>query len=250
MELLTFTEAAAFAGVSSKTIHKHVKQGKLAYVDTPLGKRIQKELLLPYRDLLGTNEKVLESADTLEVEEKRTFGSTWERVGQVQREDSAPENTVREQEGAPVLTVPLQAHLSALELAKSQLERTQAWLGEERDRVQLAQQLVLHAERSKIALEVQLNQYQRVLSENAESLAEERALRLSWQARSEELKSLVEAPSVSEAEEELRRYNESQRLLWESEKAELLQSVEAHKRRVEWLEKRVPRWVRGLFGAK
>ncbi len=250
MELLTFTEAAAFAGVSSKTIHKHVKQGKLAYVDTPLGKRIQKELLLPYRDLLGTNENGWEAPGTPEREEKETFGSTWEPVGANQWEGSAPEYTVREGEGTSVSTVPLQAHLSALELAKSQLERTQAWLDEERERVQLAQHLVLQAERAKIALEVQLTQYQRVLCENAESLAEERALRLSWQARSEELKTQVETPSVNEAEEELRRHNESQKLLWESEKAELLQSVEIHKRRVEWLEKRVPRWVRGLFGAK
>lgn len=160
------------------------------------------------------------------------------------KEGFAPEATDREHEGTLVSTVPLQAHLSALELAKSQLERTQSWLDEERGRVEFAQQMVLQAERSKIALEVQLSQYQRVLSEQAESLAEERALRLTWQARSEE------SATANEAEEELRRHNESQRLLWEAEKAELLSSLEIHKRRVDWLEKRVPRWVRGLFGAK
>lgn len=244
MELLTFTEAAAFAGVSSKTIHKHVKQGKLAYVETPLGRRIQKELLLPYRNLSGTDGNDREALSSPEWEQEGIVGNTWERSGMPGKEGFAPEATDREHEGTLVSTVPLQAHLSALELAKSQLERTQSWLDEERGRVEFAQQMVLQAERSKIALEVQLSQYQRVLSEQAESLAEERALRLTWQARSEE------SATANEAEEELRRHNESQRLLWEAEKAELLSSLEIHKRRVDWLEKRVPRWVRGLFGAK
>ena len=48
---------------------------------------------------------------------------------------------------------------------------------------QQAQRLALTAERAKMSLEIQLNQYQRVLSEQAESLAEERALRLEAQAQ-------------------------------------------------------------------
>ena len=58
-----------------------------------------------------------------------------------------------------------------LPLADSSL----TWLDEERERVMLAHQLVIQAERAKVSLESQLSQYQRVLTEQAESLAEERA---------------------------------------------------------------------------
>jgi len=51
---------------------------------------------------------------------------------------------------------------------------------------------------------------------------------------------------LSELAEENRRHQE----LWEAEKEQLLSELRTHKERVNWLEKRVPRWVRGLFGAK
>ena len=70
----------------------------------------------------------------------------------------------------------------------------------------------------------------RVLTEQAESLAEKEAL-----ARQARL-----------LEEENRQVRE----LWEQEKQQLLAEVRTHRERVNWLEKRVPRWVRGLFGAK
>lgn len=240
MELLTFTEAAAFAGVSSKTIHKHVKQGKLAYVETPLGKRIERERLLPYRNLLGTNGNDWEESALPEMEQEGTVGSDRDPLLESEWEQVTPGDTAREREGTPVSTVPLQAHLSALEFAKEQLERTQTWLDEERQRAQMAQQLVLQAERSKVVLESQLAQYQRVLSEHAESLAEERALRLTFQARS----------GVSPEADGLREENLRNQELWQAEKAQLVSELVHHQERVNWLEKRVPRWVRGLFGAK
>lgn len=258
MELLTFTEAATFAGVSSKTIHKHVKQGKLTCVETPLGRRIEKARLLPYRNLLGTDESGWEPAELPEEEHSGTSESVWEAPDRTFREESLLGVTVGERQGVEVSTVPLQAHLSALDLARSQLERTQAWLDEERERVMLAHQLVIEAERAKVSLESQLSQYQRVLTEQAESLAEERALRLTWQARSEEAAS--EAPLTEELQrqkEEQARQAELLRVenlryqeLWQAEKAQLISELTHHQERVNWLEKRVPRWVRGFFGAK
>ena len=51
---------------------------------------------------------------------------------------------------------------------------------------------------------------------------------------------------VSELAEENRRRQE----LWEAEKEQLISEIRTSQERVNWLEKRVPRWVRGLFGAK
>lgn len=50
---------------------------------------------------------------------------------------------------------------------------------------------------------------------------------------------------VAELAEENRRRQE----LWEAEKEQLVAELRTHQERVSWLEKRVPRWVRGLFGA-
>ena len=51
---------------------------------------------------------------------------------------------------------------------------------------------------------------------------------------------------VAELAEENRRCQER----WEAEKEQLLSEIRMSQERVNWLEKRVPRWVRGLFGAK
>ena len=51
---------------------------------------------------------------------------------------------------------------------------------------------------------------------------------------------------LSELAEENRRRQE----LWEAEKEQLISEIRTSQERVNWLEKRVPRWVRGLFGAK
>lgn len=51
---------------------------------------------------------------------------------------------------------------------------------------------------------------------------------------------------VAELAEENRRHQE----LWEAEKEQLMAEIRTRQERVNWLEKRVPRWVRGLFGAK
>ena len=67
---------------------------------------------------------------------------------------------------------------------KAALEFAERRIAEERIRADECQRLALTAERAKMSLEVQLGQYQRVLSEQAESLAEERALRMAAEAKS------------------------------------------------------------------
>mgnify|MGYP001210716879 CR=1 FL=1 len=101
--------------------------------------------------------------------------------------------------------VPVEVHLQALRLV---------------ERAQLQMESLRH----------ELLSTRRVLTEQAESLAEKEAL-----ARQARL-----------LEEENRQVRE----LWEQEKQQLLAEVRTHRERVNWLEKRVPRWVRGLFGAR
>lgn len=59
-------------------------------------------------------------------------------------------------------------------------------------------------------------------------------------------KLLTQLAEVAELAEENRRRQE----LWEVEKEQLMAEIRTRQERVNWLEKRVPRWVRGLFGAK
>jgi hypothetical protein len=103
--------------------------------------------------------------------------------------NTAPLNTAE--------AVPLSAHLAALELARleierlhQQVDRTQAEaradLAEERRRTEYAERTREQAERARMALEFQLQKYQGALSEHADSLAQERALRLAAEAQAAE----------------------------------------------------------------
>ncbi len=89
--------------------------------------------------------------------------------------------------------MPLVAHLAALELARAQLDHLQR-------QAEDAQRAVIQAERARISLEVQLGQYQRVLSEQSESLAEERAHRMALQAVKAEVVEMAPPPPRPEVE--------------------------------------------------
>ncbi len=156
MRYLTIPEAAKFVGVNVKTMRKHVREGRIESVETPLGIKLTKEALLAY----------------------------------------APQRTSIDQavpdQDAPDQAVPLAAHLAALEFAERRL-------AEERVRLELAQRQcedarsrAEQAERSRMAMEFQLQKYQSVLAENAESLAEERAFRQQAEAKLQEV--IVPAP--------------------------------------------------------
>ena len=172
MELLTYTEASEITGLTNKTLQRHVKRGILVAVETPVGKRIPREALTPYLGLQrdsegqdeGTPEKDTQESTGVPMEDRRDQGKTPDPA-----RGDAP-RTAEDWRGQESPSVPLAAHLSALDLARAQLEYLQRQAEE-------AQHQALVAERAKMALELQLGQYQRVLAEQAESLAEERARR-------------------------------------------------------------------------
>lgn len=225
MKLLTFTEAAAFVGVSVKTIHKHVKSGKIESIDSPFGRRIAEDALIPYREFIGTK------------------GNTQDLLSAPKRELSSPGETGQEQSGASQgkhadQNVPLEAHLAALAFAERRITETQAQVDRERERATLA-------ERMQLALEMTLRQHKTVLEEQAESLTQERARRLQFEAR-------LECPpetSVPEVRVDLEEENRKLQEQFEADRAELRKRLKLAESRVDWLEKRVPRWVRSIFRA-
>ena len=178
MELLTYTEAAELTGLTNKTLQRHVKKGALEAIETPVGKRIPRSALEPYmglrRDSRGQAEG--EPDEDTETLQGQVFEDV-EDVPETTRDSEAQTIPRSPSEGS---TVPLAAHLAALELARTQLEYLQR-------QAEDSQRIALQAERAKYSLEAQLSQYQRVLAESAESLAEERAMRLVAEAHASQL---------------------------------------------------------------
>lgn len=146
MELLTFAEAAQLAKISVKTIYRHTLKGKIEVVETPLGKRIPRTALDPYLDTNGHS-----------VGKDRT---KMDNFGQ----SPGLSETVPDSSGQ---LVPVSVHLATLELTNRLLQQ--------QDKLH---QKLQQEERRRLALEYQLQQYQTAISEQADSLAQERACRL------------------------------------------------------------------------
>jgi hypothetical protein len=120
------------------------------------------------------------------------------------------------------------------------LNKLQDQFQSERERCDKEKQRAEQAERYQIELEVRLRQYKMALSEQAETLAEERAMRRVTEAQAENQK-----PNVDKLAEENLKLRER----FEAEKAELLEKVKLAENKVNWMQQRVPRWVRSLFRA-
>lgn len=96
-------------------------------------------------------------------------------------------------------SVPLDAHLAALQMAERQLNLAQQQLEEERVKRERAQEKAAQEERVRLSLEFQLQKYQMALSEQADSLAEVRALKMAAESRLLEVER-IEAPDLPQAE--------------------------------------------------
>lgn len=123
------------------------------------------------------------------------------------------------------------ADMSTTEMALAGLRTAQEQTAQVLEQLRTAQDLRERAERQLDLVRGEYRQAQLALTESAESLNQREA---HWR----------------QSEAELKLHNEQQMAMWEAEKAEMLKDLDTASRRVQWLEKRVPRWVRGLFGAK
>lgn len=156
-----------------------------------------------------------------------------EELSKLGASDGRPADTTVAGGGTDGMTADrtMSTDMSTTEMALAGLRTAQEQTAQVLDQLRVAQESRERAERQLELVRGEYRQAQLALTETAESLSQREAL---WR----------------QSEAELKQHNEQQMTLWEAEKAEMLKDLETSRRRVDWLEKRVPRWVRGLFGAK
>lgn len=220
----TLKEAAELAGVSKVTLWRLVQKGELEASQDDKGRyTLERETVMKYRETLQRNTPNSAQRFNGQPETPESFpapNETASNVSQPEPETIQPRSSsVSEAVYETVEMVSAELHRLALESARHALESSRR-----------AEDRADRAERQMEILSGQLIQYQRALQERAESLAEKEA---------------IAKQAVLLAEENAQRLS-----LYEQEKHQWLLELETTKTKINWLEKKVPRWVRGLFGAR
>ena len=199
-EFLSYSEFAVLVGKSERTIQRYIRSQKIECESTSDGIRIHRDeaLKLVTTDVGQGQDDVSDSV-----------GQVVSRVGHAENlSDKVSDN----------LSLAVATVYKALERS----EKLEVQLVEERTRAEME-------EKRRLGLEFELTRYRCVLTENAESLAEERARRIQFEC--------------------LETENAKVREKWEAERAELVEKLKLSESRISWMEQRVPRWVRSLFKA-
>lgn len=209
---ITLREAAEMIGVSRPTLFRAVQRGELAIRTENSGKT---KKILVLRDAAQAWACAREQQD--------------EHREQVDEE-------AREQPEQGFEQVPLVAHLDLVRV----LEDTQLRLLEATERAH-------RAERQGDMMRMELLATRNCLTEHAQSLFEKDA---SVRHQEEMLEqSRLQREAWEQERAQLEAENSARLSLYEQEKQNWMSDLDTAKSRVNWLEKRVPRWVRGLFGA-
>lgn len=182
-ERFSLAEAAKVLGISVPTARRLIFKKELTAVKVMVGDKARWEI--PVHEVFKLQElshheqftpealaELAQPANTSKVEAFTNPSPSFTNTSL----NEAQEAIVNGPLPPPEASVPLAAHLAALELASKQIDR----LSEQADRLQIKAD---QADRMRISLEHQLQQYQAALSTQAESLAEERALRMTLEAR-------------------------------------------------------------------
>jgi excisionase family DNA binding protein len=168
---LTLPEAAEALGVSLATARRLVRSGKLKAIKVQHEDRSRWEV---------TQDAITEF--NLNPGSERASNERASRV-QKERTSTEPEFTPELDSNTPVGLI--QAHLAALAL----VERLQQKIEDDQRRFETLA-------RNQGAMQQELAQYQRALTETAESLAEERAHRLTLEAQKMQEETAIELPQV------------------------------------------------------
>lgn len=214
-ELLPLKEAAMVAGVSRPTLFRAVQKGELPAQSEP-GQNGKLRYLLSRHEVENWSrlrrETELPHVHRQGTTEQREpiLDAQWELVEQ---EDEQEEPTTNASERSP-------------ERLNEEYEPT----------MNIPVSVHLHLvnelrrmERESLSLAVELSRHRLALAENAESIVER-------EARARQAEAIAEQ-------------NAEQLAQFELERAELTERMKTMETRVNWLEKRVPRWVRAMFGA-
>lgn len=252
-ETYTLREAARLLGVSLPTLRRRVVRGEIPAVMTPgpFGERweISRDLVF---NLLETGEagqvkRVKSPSEAIEAPQDESDevsealqngtreageapSANWSEAAQTKRV-KRPEAGEALQDGTYEV-----GEAPSVKWVEAGLTTQDGPLMKALEMLQEQGEEVRRLERQGVALQYELSSYRRALAESAESLAEKDALRK--QIESESLRA-----------ESLALENAKLREIFEAEKASLTEEVRLSKSRVDWLEKRVPRWVRSLFRA-
>ena len=219
-DYLSLKEAAVIAKVSKVTLWRSVQKGDLvAIMDEKNRYMLERETLQKWCETFQgeTAKRFTKTSETTEIP-RETFHEEDETECNASEEPPETTETFHGKVYETVEMVSADLHLVALETTRHALESARR-----------AEERAERTDRRLEALTGAVSQYQMVLGERAESLAEKDAMVLAAQAL---------------AEENARKLEE-----FEAEKAALVERLKMSENRVDWLEKRVPRWVRSLFRA-
>lgn len=217
---VSLKDAAVLAGVSKVTLWRAVQRGELpARQDDKNRYTVLREAVLQWRETFHPEPTQAPAGASVDAE-------TLRETGPAHRNDSGNASGVSAETAKhhyetvyeAVEMVPADLHRVALETARHALEAARK-----------AEERAERAERQREALGSQIAQYQHVLGERAESLLQSEA-----EARQAQM---------------LAQQNADQLATFQREQMELLEHLQASRSRVEWLEKRVPKWLRRCLGA-
>lgn len=228
-QYLTLKEAAQVSNISRDTIWRAIKNGKLEAVREigVGGKRFLIEISEIQRWMKERVSDVSEVSDEDQtVQTDSCGGSDILRIVQTDTSDTSDSSDSSKM-------IPIQAHLEALKTLREAIQSANTSM----DKAREAEQIAARYQRQIEALRYELTLHQRTLTEQAESLVEERSLKAESVAR------------VSEAYEKLKADNEEQKQQWLIERDQLVEKLKTSEKRVSWMEQRVPLWVRALFRA-
>ena len=166
--LLSLNQVAEALGVSNPTARRLCMSGKLAAVKVLVNEqlcwKVKPESLKAYQEDLVTEEPSEDPSKAAKAKGRQKGASNEEKAF------TTPSSG----------DFPMEAHLAALDTARravERLERIESQLDEQREKAEEHRSRAEQVERQKLALEMELRQYQAALSEQSESLAEARAER-------------------------------------------------------------------------
>lgn len=164
--LLSLNQIAEALGVSNPTARRLCMSGKLAAVKVLVNEqlcwKVKPESLKAYQDALVTEDLSEDPARAAKMKARQKGASNDEKAFTMPTSGDFP----------------MKAHLAALDTARralERLERIEFQLEEQREKAEQHRTRADQVERQKLALEMELRQYQAALSEQSESLAEVRA---------------------------------------------------------------------------
>lgn len=225
---LTLKEASLETGLSRDTIWRAVKNGQLSSVR---------------RSGVGGVRFLIEASALKVWTEERLSGLAeppqTDQTVQTDTSDTRQKVQTVASDSSDSRMVPIEAHMEALRTVREAVQSAQT----SQERAQAAEEMAARYSRQLEALRYELSRHQLVLAEQAESIAEVHCQKLQAEERAQRL---LELEAI---QEDLRQENLAALKEFELERAALTERLKMSEGRVDWLEKRVPRWVRSLFRA-